>query len=78
VFSGDNGIPLIRYDIADEGGVLTRDEVLELCARHGIVPEPEPDLPFVYVLGRSLFTVSFFGANVYRGMFPIGDGLVRT
>jgi len=33
--------------------------------RHGFEPVPGPDLPFVYVFGRSLFAVSFFGANVY-------------
>jgi phenylacetate-CoA ligase len=72
VFSGDNGIPLIRYGIADEGGVLTRDEVLEFCARHAFTPEPGPDQPFVYVFGRSLFTVSFFGANVYPENVTVG------
>ena len=66
VFSGDNGIPLIRYHIADDGGVLTHAELLDFCARHGFTPEVSgPQLPFVYVFGRSLFTVSFFGANIY-------------
>ncbi|HKN56431.1 MAG TPA: phenylacetate--CoA ligase family protein [Amycolatopsis sp.] len=65
LFSGDNGIPLIRYHIADEGGVLTHDELLGFCVRHGFRPEPGPELPFVYVFGRSLFTVSYFGANIY-------------
>jgi phenylacetate-CoA ligase len=66
LFSGDNGIPLIRYHIADEGGIVTYREMLEFCDRNGFRPESEtPRLPFVYVFGRSLFTVSLFGANIY-------------
>ncbi len=66
LFSGDNGIPLIRYHIADEGGVLPYASMLDFCARHGFRPQVRsPELPFVYVFGRSLFTVSFFGANIY-------------
>lgn len=59
LFSGDNGVPLVRYHIADEGGVVTHDDMLRFCARHGCTPEDGPDLPFVFVFGRSLFTVSF-------------------
>lgn len=79
LFSGDNGIPLIRYHIADEGGVVGFDAMLEFCARHGFDPLAELGdaravhrLPFVYVFGRSLFTVSFFGANVYPENITVG------
>jgi phenylacetate-CoA ligase len=73
LFSGDNGIPLIRYHIADEGGLVGYDEMLEFCARHGFdAPPPGPPLPFVYVFGRSHFTVSFFGANIYPENVTVG------
>lgn len=72
VFTADGGIPLIRYHIADDGGVLPHAELLAFCARHGFTPPPGPDLPFVYVFGRSLFTVSFFGANVYPENVTVG------
>jgi len=72
VFTADGGIPLIRYRIGDEGGLLRHDELLDHCARHGFVPPPGPELPFVYVFGRSLFTVSFFGANVYPENVTVG------
>lgn len=72
VFSADGGIPLIRYHIADDGGVLPHAELLAYCARHGFTPPPGPELPFVYVFGRSLFTVSFFGANVYPENVTVG------
>ncbi len=83
VFSGDNGIPLLRYRIGDEGGLFPHAELLAFCARHGFVPDVStPELPFVYVFGRSLFTVSFFGANIYPEnvtvaleQSPISDGV---
>ncbi|WP_328454543.1 phenylacetate--CoA ligase family protein [Amycolatopsis sp. NBC_00438] len=72
VFTADGGIPLIRYHIADDGGVLPHADLLAYCARHGFTPPAGPDLPFVYVFGRSLFTVSFFGANVYPENVTVG------
>ncbi|WP_086661927.1 phenylacetate--CoA ligase family protein [Lentzea kentuckyensis] len=72
VFTADGGIPLIRYRIADEGGILGYDELLAFCAEHGFTPPPGPELPFVFLFGRSLFTVSFFGANVYPENVTVG------
>lgn len=77
LFTADGGIPLIRYHIADEGGVIGYDEMLELCAREGFDPvatagSDGAGLPFVYVFGRSLFTVSFFGANIYPEHVALG------
>ena len=72
LFSGDNGVPLIRYHIADEGGLVPHDDMARFCARNGFTPAPGPDLPFVYVFGRSLFTVSFFGANIYPENVTVG------
>lgn len=72
VVTADGGIPLIRYHIADEGGLFSHDELLEYCAGHGFTPPPGPDLPFVYLFGRSLFTVSFFGANIYPENVTVG------
>ncbi|GAB2838241.1 phenylacetate--CoA ligase family protein [Lentzea nigeriaca] len=69
VFTADGGIPLIRYRIADEGGIFGYDELLARC---GFTPPPGPSLPFVYLFGRSLFTVSFFGANVYPENVTVG------
>jgi phenylacetate-CoA ligase len=72
LFSGDNGIPLIRYHIADDGGLISHPDMLDFCATHGFAPGSGPELPFVYVFGRSLFTVSFFGANVYPENIMVG------
>jgi phenylacetate-CoA ligase len=74
LFTADGGVPLVRYRINDEGGLFARDELVGRCARHGFDPSsaPGPDLPFVFVFGRSLFTVSFFGANIYPENVTVG------
>jgi phenylacetate-CoA ligase len=77
LFSCDGGVPLIRYHIADEGGTIACEGMLNLCARHGFDPveatgDADRELPFVYVFGRSLFTVSFYGANVYPENVTVG------
>ncbi|HZM81459.1 MAG TPA: hypothetical protein VFC19_37525 [Candidatus Limnocylindrales bacterium] len=80
LFTADGSVPLVRYHIADEGGLVGYDEMLAFCARHGFDPLAELDRvatvvrrqPFVYVFGRSLFTVSFFGANIYPENVTVG------
>jgi phenylacetate-CoA ligase len=81
LFTGGGAVPLIRYHIADEGGLVGYDEMLAFCGRYGFDPASEvpdirergmPALPFVYVFGRSLLTVSFFGANVYPENVAVG------
>jgi phenylacetate-CoA ligase len=77
VFTGDNGVPLIRYDILDTGGIVAYEEMIAFAGERGFDPVADLSgpsgtpprrirpLPFVYVFGRSDFTVSFFGANIY-------------
>ncbi|MEH1818440.1 MAG: phenylacetate--CoA ligase family protein [Nostoc sp.] len=102
LFSGDNGIPLVRYDILDTGGIISYDTMLQFLAEWGFNPVaalensalpqrpaianstphsplPTPhsprgihQLPFVYVFGRSNFTVSYFGANIYPENVTVG------
>jgi phenylacetate-CoA ligase len=81
LFSGDNGIPLIRYNILDTGGLISYDDMLEFLSRWGYDPLPALQaagargvrpLPFVYVFGRSNFTVSYFGANIYPENISVG------
>ncbi|MGH3999122.1 MAG: phenylacetate--CoA ligase family protein [Pseudonocardiaceae bacterium] len=77
--TGDNGIPLIRYHIADTGGLTSFDAMLAFVAGHGFDPVAALDgrrgireLPFVHVFGRSQFTVSYFGANIYPENITVG------
>lgn len=81
VFSGANGVPLIRYHIADTGGLIGYADMLHRLAEAGFDPRAElapcewrgvRELPFVYVFGRSHFAVSFFGANVFPETVAIG------
>jgi phenylacetate-CoA ligase len=79
LFTGDNGVPLVRYHIADEGGLVGFDEMLSFLGERGFDPSAElgggrvaRPLPFVYVFGRSHFTVSYFGANVYPENVTVG------
>jgi phenylacetate-CoA ligase len=78
LFSGDGGVPLVRYDILDTGGVVPYEAMLETVKGFGFDPLPALDrggarpLPFVYVFGRSDFTVSYFGANVYPENVTVG------
>ncbi len=80
-FTGDNGIPLVRYNILDTGGIISYDAMLEFLAKWGFNPVAKLEnqggrgihqLPFVYVFGRSNFTVSYFGANIYPENVTVG------
>jgi len=80
-FSGDNGVPLLRYHIADHGGLIAYDDMMRFLAKQGFDPLPGlasqnwrgvRHLPFVYVFGRANFAVSYFGANVYPENIAVG------
>jgi phenylacetate-CoA ligase len=73
-FSGENGVPLLRYHISDNGGVHPYQLMIERLRDFGFDAETEARrhgdrgihrLPFAYVFGRSHFAVSFYGANVF-------------
>jgi phenylacetate-CoA ligase len=80
-FSGWNGVPLVRYHIADRGGIMPFDKMMQTLKDLGADPiaavrnsgGPEPRRqPFVWVFGRTDFTVSFFGANVFPETISLG------
>ncbi|MDD5462346.1 MAG: phenylacetate--CoA ligase family protein [Methylococcales bacterium] len=81
VVSGENSVPLVRYHIADKGGMLSYDEMWSFLKEHsvksfdelGLHKDVQPrNLPFVYVFGRSDFTVSYYGANIYPENVTVG------
>jgi phenylacetate-CoA ligase len=81
LFSGDNGIPLVRYNILDAGGLIPYDAMLAFLAERQFDPLAElrrqgergiRRLPFVFVFGRSDFTISYFGANIYPENVTVG------
>jgi phenylacetate-CoA ligase len=81
VFTGDNGVPLVRYRICDEGGVVPYDAMLArlgamgfdavAAAREAGVTDLR-EQPFAFVFGRSHFAISYFGANVFPEMVAVG------
>ena len=79
VFSGDGGVPLIRYHLADTGGIITYEKMLRFLQEWGFDPlavlateRGIHALPFVYVFGRSQLAISYFGANLYPENIAVG------
>jgi phenylacetate-CoA ligase len=81
VVSGENSVPLLRYHIADKGGVLSYTQMWDFLRQHGVGSVGElgldgdfqaRNLPFVYVFGRADFTVSYYGANIYPENVTVG------
>lgn len=87
LFSGDNGVPLVRYHISDQGGTMSHCDMMKFLAGHGFDPVAALSeevgatgakvrgihpLPFVWVFGRSHFTISYFGANIYPENVTVG------
>lgn len=76
------GIPLIRYNLHDIGGVCTREQFSKVLDSQGITLEHEIDkydlskyiqnLPFVYVYERTNFTVKLYGANIHAETIRTG------
>lgn len=75
ICSAYSGLPLVRYDLKDKGGVLSYDQVVTIYGNHGVdlekrAKEEKIDhtlwkAPFVYVYERSDFSVSLYAFNVY-------------
>lgn len=81
VVSGENSVPLVRYHIADKGGLIAYDEMWAFLKAQGVASlsdlgldgqfQPR-NLPFVFVFGRADFTVSYYGANIYPENVTVG------
>jgi phenylacetate-coenzyme A ligase PaaK-like adenylate-forming protein len=76
VFTALSGIPIVRYNIHDRGGVLPFGSVMQALKEHGHDPyamleergyqrQDVWNLPFLYCFGRSDGTVQFNGLNVH-------------
>lgn len=73
--SGYSGLPLVRYDLKDHGGVLSFNKVRDIFRSEGIDIINEATkadivntlwhLPFVHVYERSDFSVSFYAFQIY-------------
>lgn len=73
IFTARSGIPLVRYDIGDEGKLLSFDNInnIFLERRIDLTREAKKEkisvwqLPFLYVLGRDDLTATLYGINIY-------------
>lgn len=76
--SAYSGIPLMRYDLKDYGGVITRQQVHETLERSGVditdlarqhgIEDAQVNLPYVYVYERDDLSVSYYGFLLYPDM----------
>lgn len=68
VFTANSGIPLIRYDIKDEGKLLSYEDLQTHIGSSVISSSflnPWRSLPFLALAGRSGNTVTLYGLNIY-------------
>ena len=75
VCTADAGLPLVRYDLKDQGGIWKFDDAVEEVEKavpghkHALKDAGIDDtifkLPFVYLYERADFTVVLYGANIY-------------
>jgi phenylacetate-CoA ligase len=73
--SGYSGLPLVRYNLKDYGGVLSREKVHRTLkdkgydvlkeARKAGIQDTLWNLPFVYVYERNDFSVSYYAFLIY-------------
>jgi len=85
LITGDNTMPLIRYEIIDNGGVVDFTTVKEILARHTIdldelakkykIRKPLGQQPFVYVYERVDLSTKLYGAIIYPE--HIKDGIAH-
>ena len=82
VLTGDSAIPLIRYAVGDNGGVLSYNDMLKICKKHNVSIDDfisssknvaNHKYPFVYVYERINFSASLHGINIYPEF--VKDGL---
>lgn len=70
-----SGLPLLRYDLKDHGGIISRQEVHRILKEQGIdigdlllsraIQDTQWNLPFVYVYERNDFSVSYYAFQLY-------------
>jgi phenylacetate-CoA ligase len=73
--SGDNAMPLVRYEIGDNGGTHYFADVEKMFAEEGIdlrvearkagITDTVTELPFVYIYERTDLSTKLYGAIIY-------------
>lgn len=66
VFTRDHGVPLVRYNIGDNGGLISFSQGRQLYEEGGgQLSADNPQLPLAYVFGRAHHTATIYGLNLY-------------
>ncbi len=72
IITANSGLPLIRYDTRDSGGILGREAVVERMpstffdeARKHKISLNGWKIPFVYLHGRKDLSISLYALNIY-------------
>jgi len=74
VLTNLGGLPLVRYNTKDAGGIMPFDRVMEILVEQGVskdkVSEALADVslwtfPFAYLFGRSNVMATIYAVNVY-------------
>ncbi len=72
LFTANSGMPLVRYNLHDSGGILTYQQMIDIIAANYTGDMSEllkqlnvSPLPLVYLHGRSDGTVQLMGFNIY-------------
>lgn len=75
ILTGKNAMPLIRYAIGDNGGVMDFNKMKSILSAHSVVLENElrnakisgfsAELPFVYIYERNDFATKLYGVLIF-------------
>lgn len=71
VFTAETGLPLVRYNIHDHGGLITFKEMTDELKKTGNLNEATEknltswEMPFIYLTGRPDVATSFYAVNIY-------------
>lgn len=75
ILTADRSLPLVRYNIHDQGGILSPSQVRAILKKQGFDLDKQLekyclkntylDLPLIYVFGRGKFTATIYAANIY-------------
>lgn len=71
MLTSDSGLPLIRYNTRDQGGILNYNEIKNTWEKFNFANIPDIMLqrwnqfPFIYLLGRRDLSISLYALNIY-------------
>lgn len=75
ILTANRSIPLIRYNVHDQGGILSIEDIKSVLDKYGYelkkllkengIEKASFNLPFIYTFGRGKFVATLYGVNIY-------------